>query len=124
MSSKMKISIDTKKLFYLTTIVSVLLFIIGNVITVMYNPLNNGVFGGLSRNYFDMLTMFVPFSMWAWLIIFGTLFVKKNWVVVAICVALAIPHIILIVVLHAYSYNILEILKWYVMILSFGTIIL
>ena len=126
MSSKTKKMINTNKLFYLTTVVSVLIFIIGNVITLIYiyNTSNNGLSGVLSRNYFDILTLFIPFSIWAWLIIFGTLFVRKNWLVVTICIVLAIPHVVLIVVLYAYSYSILEILKWYVMILSFGSIVL
>ena len=124
MSSKTKKIININKLFYLTTVVSVLIFIIGNIITLIYNQSDNGVSGILSRDYFDILTLFIPFSIWAWLIVFGTLFVRKNWLVVTICIVLAIPHVILIVVLYAYSYSILEILKWYVMILSFGSIVL
>ena len=124
MSSKTKKIININKLFYLTTVVSLLIFIIGNIITLIYNQSDNGVSGILSRDYFDILTLFIPFSIWAWLIIFGTLFVRKNWLVVTICIVLAIPHVILIVVLYAYSYSILEILKWYVMILSFGSIVL
>ena len=124
MSSKTKKIININKLFYLTTVVSVLIFIIGNIITLIYNQSDNGVSGILSRDYFDILTLFIPFSIWAWLIIFGTLFVRKNWLVVTICIVLAIPHVILIVVLYAYSYSILEILKWYVMILSVGSIVL
>lgn len=124
MSSKTKKIININKLFYLTTVVSVLIFIIGNIITLIYNQSDNGVSGILSRDYFDILTLFIPFSIWAWLIIFGTLFVRKNWLVVTICIVLAIPHVVLIVVLYAYSYSILEILKWYVMILSFGSIVL
>ena len=124
MSSKTKKMININKLFYLTTVVSVLIFIIGNIITLIYNQSDNGVSGILSRDYFDILTLFIPFSIWAWLIIFGTLFVRKNWLVVTICIVLAIPHVALIVVLYAYSYSILEILKWYVMILSFGSIVL
>ena len=124
MSSKTKKIININKLFYLTTVVSVLIFIIGNIITLIYNQSDNWVSGILSRDYFDILTLFIPFSIWAWLIIFGTLFVRKNWLVVTICIVLAIPHVILIVVLYAYSYSILKILKWYVMILSFGSIVL
>jgi len=124
MSSKTKKIININKLFYLTTVVSVLIFIIGNIITLIYNQSDNGASGILSRDYFDILTLFIPFSIWAWLIIFGTLFVRKNWLVVTICIVLAIPHVVLIVVLYAYSYSILEILKWYVMILSFGSIVL
>ena len=124
MSSKTKKMININKLFYLTTVVSVLIFIIGIIITLIYNQSDNGISGILSRDYFDILTLFIPFSIWAWLIIFGTLFVRKNWLVVTICIVLAIPHVVLIVVLYAYSYSILEILKWYVMILSFGSIVL
>ena len=124
MSSKTKKIININKLFYLTTVVSVLIFIIGNIITLIYKQSDNWVSGILSRDYFDILTLFIPFSIWACLIIFGTLFVRKNWLVVTICIVLAIPHVILIVVLYAYSYSILEILKWYVMILSFGSIVL
>lgn len=122
MNSKVKINVDTRKLFYLVTILSVLIFIIGNIITITNNALNIGIFNALSRDYFDILTMFIPFSIWAWLIIFGTLFVKKNWIVIITCIVLAIPHIVVIVVIHAYSYSVLDILKWYVMILSFGII--
>ena len=124
MSSKTKKMININKLFYLTTVVSVLIFIIGNIITLIYNKSDNVVSGILSRDYFDILTLFIPCSIWAWLIIFGTLFVRKNWLVVTICIVLAIPHVVLIVVLYSYSYSILEILKWYVMILSFGSIVL
>ena len=124
MSSEIKKMINTNKLFYLTTVVSVLIFVIGNIITLIYNPSNNGLSGILSRNYFDILTLFIPFSIWAWLIIFGIIFVRKNWLVVTICIVLAIPHVVLTVVLYAYSYTILEILKWYVMVLSFGSIVL
>lgn len=124
MNSKVKINVDTRKLFYLVTILSVLIFIIGNIITITNNALNIGIFNALSRDYFDILTMFIPFSIWAWLIILGTLFVKKNWIVIITCIVLAIPHIVVIVVMHAYSYSVLDILKWYVMILSFGSITL
>lgn len=116
----MKKSIDAKKIFYGITIFSVLVFIIGNIITATQNPLNGGVANALS----DHITMFVPFSMWAWLIIFAIFFVKKNWVVVTTCIVLAIPHLILIAVLVIDSHNLVEILKWYVMILSFGGIVL
>ncbi|MFQ9981348.1 MAG: hypothetical protein ACLRVE_08070, partial [Finegoldia magna] len=67
----MKKSIDSKKVFYGITILSVLVFVIGNIITVTHNPLNGGVSNALSNEFFDHITMFVPFSMWAWLIIFA-----------------------------------------------------
>ncbi|MDU5742528.1 MAG: hypothetical protein E6Z87_00655 [Finegoldia magna] len=124
MSGQMKNSIDAKKIFYGITILSLLVFVIGNIITVTQNPFNGGVSNALSNEFFDHITMFVPFSIWAWLIIFAIFFVKKNWVVVTTCIILAIPHLILIAVLVIDSHSLVEILKWYVMILSFGSIVL
>lgn len=124
MSSIANRRLNTNKVFYGITIASVLMFVIGMVVTLLYQPSDSDSAGLLSSNYFDFLTLFVPFSLWAWLIIFGILFVKKNWLVISICIVLAIPHIIIIAVLIGYSYSFLEILKWYVMILSFGGIVL
>ena len=124
MSGQMKNSIDSKKIFYGITIFSVFVFVIGNIVTMTQNPLNGGIANALSNEFFDHITMFVPFSMWAWLIIFAIFFVKKNWVVVTTCIVLAIPHLILIAVLVIDSHSLSEILKWYVMILSFGSVVL
>lgn len=124
MSGQIKNSIDSKKIFYGITIFSVLVFVIGIIVTVTNNPLNGGIANALSNEFFDHITMFVPFSMWAWLIIFAIFFVKKNWVVVTTCIVLAIPHLILIAVLVIDSHSLSEILKWYVMILSFGSVVL
>lgn len=124
MSGQIKNRIDAKKIFYGITIFSVLVFIIGNIITMTQNQLNGGIANALSNEFFDHITMFVPFSMWAWLIIFAIFFVKRNWVVVITCIVLAIPHLILIAVLVIDSHSLSEILKWYVMILSFGSVVL
>lgn len=124
MSGQIKNSIDAKKIFYGITIFSVLVFVIGNIVTATQNPYNGGVSNVLNNEFFVHITMFVPFSMWAWLIIFAIFFVKKNWVVVTTCIVLAIPHLILIAVLVIDSHSLLEILKWYVMILSFGSVVL
>ena len=124
MSGQIKNRIDAKKIFYGITIFSVLVFVIGNIVTVTQNPYNGGVSNVLNNEFFVHITMFVPFSMWAWLIIFAIFFVKKNWVVVTTCIVLAIPHLILIAVLVIDSHSLLEILKWYVMILSFGSVVL
>lgn len=108
-----------RKIYYLVTILSVLIFL-GGMLLVDIESLSF-----LVNNYnFENIIIGVPFSIWAWLIIVGLLFVKKNWIIITILIALAIPHIIAIVVLYAYSYSILDILKWYVMILSFGSIII
>lgn len=121
MNNKVKENINTKKIFYLATVISLLIFIIGIIVTITSD---GSTFNVLNSNYFDMLTIFVPFSMWAWLVVLGTLFVKKIGIVRLICIILAIPHIIVIAVMLAYSNIVFYILKWYMMILSFGSIII
>ena len=108
-----------RKGYYLVAIVSVLTFLGGMLLTDV-----ESLSFLLNNHSFENIVIGVPFSIWAWLIIVGLLFVKKNGIVITIIIVLAIPHIIAIALLHAYSYNILEILKWYVMILSFGSIII
>ncbi len=109
--------INTRKIFYSVTIFSLVLFAIGFITIGLSNHIS---FDVVHSNKFAMFTMFVPFALWAWLIIFGVLFVKKNFAVVAICTILAIPHIIYIMVSIGLSYTPLDILKVYVLILSFG----
>ena len=70
--------ISKKKIFYIGTIISVLIFTIGIIITIVHNPCENSVINFFKSNYFDEITMFIPFSIWAWLIIFAILFVKKK----------------------------------------------
>ena len=60
----------------------------------------------------------------AWIVVFGLLFVRKNFLVITICILLSIPHIIFIAVMIGYSNSAVEILKRYVMIFSFGSIVL
>lgn len=69
MSGQIKNSIDAKKIFYGITIFSVLVFVIGNIVTLTNNPFNGGVANVLNNEFFVHITMFVPFSMWDWLII-------------------------------------------------------
>lgn len=112
-----KNSVILRKVYYFVAISSVLIFLGGMLLADIESLLF------LINNNFDIVVIGIPFSIWAWLIIVGLLFVKKNWIIITILIALAIPHIIVIMVLYAYSYSILDILRWYVMILSFGSII-
>lgn len=108
-----------RKAYYFVAISSILMFL-GGMLLVDIESLSFLV----NNHNFENVIIGIPFSIWAWLIIVGLLFVKKNWIIITILIVLAIPHIIAIVVLYAYSYSILDILKWYVMILSFGSIII
>lgn len=112
-----KNSVILRKVYYFVVISSVLMFLGGMLLSDIES------LSFLINNNFDIVVIGIPFSIWAWLIIVGLLFVKKNWIIITILIALAIPHIIVIMVLYAYSYSILDILRWYVMILSFGSII-
>ncbi|MEJ8751806.1 hypothetical protein WKS98_04165 [Lagierella sp. ICN-221743] len=123
MSKKEKKEMDSRKIFYIVTAVSVLIFAVGVIITTVNGKLDGSVFNKRLDFLADM-TFFIPFCLWAWLVVVGLLFVRKNFLVVTTCILLAIPHIIFIAVMIGYSNSLLEILKRYVMIFSFGSLML
>lgn len=123
MSKKEKKEMDSRKIFYIVTAVSVLIFAVGVIITAVNGKLDGSVFNKRLDFLADM-TFFIPFCLWAWLVVVGLLFVRKNFLVVTTCILLAIPHIIFIAVMIGYSNSLLEILKRYVMIFSFGSLML
>ena len=123
MSKKEKKEMDSRKMFYIFTAISLLIFTVGVIITAVNGRLDGSVFNKRLDFLADM-TFFIPFCLWAWLVLFGLLFVKKNFLVVTICILLAIPHIIFIAVMVGYSNSMMEILKRYVMIFSFGSLML
>lgn len=123
MSKKEKKEMDSRKMFYIFTAISLLIFTVGVIITAVNGRLDGSVFNKRLDFLADM-TFFIPFCLWAWLVLFGLLFVKKNFLVVTICILLAIPHIIFIAVMVGYSNSMMEILKRYVMIFSFGNLML
>lgn len=123
MSEKEKKELDSRKIFYIVTAVSVLIFAVGVIITTVNGKLDGSVFNKRLDFLADM-TFFIPFCLWAWLVVVGLLFVRKNFLVVTTCILLSIPHIIFIAVMIGYSNSLLEILKRYVMIFSFGSLML
>ena len=123
MSKKEKKEMDSRKMFYIFTAISLLIFAVGVIITAVNGRLDGSVFNKRLDFLADM-TFFIPFCLWAWLVLFGLLFVRKNFLVISICILLAIPHIIFIAVMVGYSNSMMEILKRYVMIFSFGSLML
>lgn len=123
MSAKEKKELDSRKIFYIVTAVSLLIFAVGVIITAANGKIDGSVFNKRLDFLADM-TFFIPFCLWAWIVVFGLLFVRKNFLVITICILLAIPHIIFIAVMIGYSNSAVEILKRYVMIFSFGSIVL
>lgn len=109
MKSIVSEKINARTLFYGATIFSILIFIIGFI------PISNG-------EYFDAITLQLPFVMWACLALVGIMFIRKNWIDIAVCLAMTIPHIVAIAVMLASSYSIIDVLKWYFVIFSFGNI--
>lgn len=123
MSTKEKKELNSRKIFYIVTAVSLLIFAVGVIITAANGKIDGSVFNKRLDFLADM-TFFIPFCLWAWIVVFGLLFVRKNFLVITICILLAIPHIIFIAVMIGYSNSAVEILKRYVMIFSFGSIVL
>lgn len=123
MSKNDKKELDSRKVFYIVTAVSLLIFLVGVIIAATNGRLDGSVFNKRLDFLADM-TFFIPFCLWAWLVLFGLLFVRKNFLVMTICILLAIPHIIFIAVMIGYSNSALEILKRYVMIFTFGSLML
>ena len=123
MSKKEKKEMDSRKMFYIFTAISLLIFAVGVIITAVNGRLDGSVFNK-RLDFLADITFFIPFCLWAWLVLFGLLFVRKNFLVITICILLAIPHIIFIAVMVGYSNSMMEILKRYVMIFSFGSLML
>lgn len=123
MSIKEKKELDSRKIFYIVTAVSLLIFAVGVIITAANGKIDGSVFNKRLDFLADM-TFFIPFCLWAWIVVFGLLFVRKNFLVITICILLAIPHLIFIAVMIGYSNSALEILKRYVMIFTFGSLML
>ena len=123
MSAKEKKELDSRKIFYIVTAVSLLIFAGGVIITAANGKIDGSIFNKRLDFLADM-TFFIPFCLWAWIVLFGLLFVRKNFLVMTICILLTIPHIIFIAVMIGYSNSAVEILKRYVMIFSFGSIVL
>ena len=125
---RMKRSEIATKIFYVATAVSVALLFFGLFLyRAIGAPFNLDKIYVSELSVYDILTFAIPFSMWAWLIICGTLllsFGKKNWLVLTICIVLAIPNAVVIMIMCTYGKDATYIFKWYVEVLSFGLIVL
>lgn len=114
-----KIKINTEKVFYFGSFLSLGIFVLGLLLTFFTN-VNVDTFPD-----FAFVSLGLPFALWAWLLIFGIFFVKKNWKLASILVALALPHVIFIIIrVFGHGDSFLQLGKWYVMILSFGKLVI
>ena len=119
MNENIKKRINAKKVFYVAILFALMLFIIGWV-AMSFDSVDDAIQSALGFDFLGIIMILIPFSMSAWIIILGTIFVKKDPLVVLMLLLLAIPHVIVIAVSYGLSYTILDILKVYSLILSFG----
>ena len=116
--------ITKRKVFYFLLILSLLMLLIGVIIP--GKIVDSGIFSITLGDYkFDLRARLLTgaFGLWAWIIIYG-FFIKKKPLEWIIMIVLFIPHLILILVMKEYSHGIGFMLRMYLGILSFWSIVI
>ena len=116
--------ITKRKVFYFLLILSLLMLLIGVIIP--GKIVDSGIFSITLGDYkFDLRARLLTgaFGLWAWIIIYG-FFIKKKPLEWVIMIILFIPHLILILVMKEYSHGIGFMLRMYLGILSFWSIVI
>ena len=116
--------ITKRKVFYFLLILSLLMLLIGVILP--GKIVDSGIFSITLGDYkFDLRARLLTgaFGLWAWIIIYG-FFIKKKPLEWVIMIVLFIPHLILILVMKEYSHGIGFMLRMYLVILSFWSIVI
>ena len=116
--------ITKRKVFYFLLILSLLMLLIGVIIP--SKIVDSGIFSITLGDYkFDLRARLLTgaFGLWAWIIIYG-FFIKKKPLEWVIMIVLFIPHLILILIMKEYSHGIGFMLRMYLGILSFWSIVI
>ena len=116
--------ITKRKVFYFLLILSLLMLLIGVIIP--GKIVDSGIFSITLGDYkFDLRARLLTgaFGLWAWIIIYG-FFIKKKPLEWVIMIVLFIPHLILMLDMKEYSHGIGFMLKMYLGILSFWSIVI
>ena len=116
--------ITKRKVFYFLLILSLLMLLIGVILP--GRIVDSGIFSITLGDYkFDLRARLLTgaFGLWAWIIIYG-FFIKKKPLEWVIMIVLFIPHLILILVMKEYSHGIEFMLRMYLGILSFWSIVI
>lgn len=83
----------------------------------------NNAIDNEKMNLYDTVTSFIPYCISLWVLIIGIFFVKKNKLVIAICIATGILHLVWFYVIWFYSdRSLYPVFDWLVEALSFGLI--
>ena len=116
--------ITKRKVFYFLLILSLIMLLIGVILP--SKIVDSGIFSITLGDYkFDLRARLLTgaFGLWAWIIIYG-FFIKKKPLEWVIMIVLFIPHLILILVMKEYSHGIGFMLRMYLGILSFWSIVI
>ena len=116
--------ITKRKVFYFLLILSLIMLLIGVILP--GKIVDSGIFSITLGDYkFDLRARLLTgaFGLWAWIIIYG-FFIKKKPLEWVIMIVLFIPHLILILVMKEYSHSIGFMLRMYLGILSFWSIVI
>ena len=116
--------ITERKVFYFLLILSLIMLLIGVILP--GKIVDSGIFSITLGDYkFDLRARLLTgaFGLWAWIIIYG-FFIKKKPLEWVIMIVLFIPHLILILVMKEYSHGIGFMLRMYLGILSFWSIVI
>ena len=117
--------LNLRPIFYFFTVLAVALFLIGQILYqwFFWDLYMNNTIDSEKINLYDTVTSFIPYCISLWLFIIGVFFVKKNKLVIAICVVTGILHLIGFYVVWAYSEgSIYPVFDWLIEVLSFGLI--
>ena len=116
--------ITKRKVFYFLLILSLIMLLIGVILP--GKIVDSGIFSITLGDYkFDLRARLLTgaFGLWAWIIIYG-FFIKKKPLEWVTMIVLFIPHLILILVMKEYSHGIGFMLRMYLGILSFWSIVI
>ena len=116
--------ITKRKVFYFLLILSLIMLLIGVILP--GKIVDSGIFSITLGDYkFDLRARLLTgaFGLWAWIIIYG-FFIKKKPLEWVIMIVLFIPHLILVLVMKEYSHGIGFMLRMYLGILSFWSIVI
>lgn len=117
--------LNMRSIFYFLIVLAVALFLIGQILyqRFFWNLYVNNAIDSDKMNLYDTVTSFIPYCISLWALIIGVFFVKKNKLVIAICIATGILHLVWFYVIWFYSdRNLYPIFDWLVEALTFGLI--
>ena len=117
--------LNMRSIFYFLIVLAVALFLIGQILyqRFFWNLYVNNAIDSDKMNLYDTVTSFIPYCISLWALIIGVFFVKKNKLVIAICIATGILHLVWFYVIWFYSdRSLYPVLDWLVEALTFGLI--